>query len=506
MTEQSLAVRVLEALLDEHGPKEGRRRLERWLARLTPMQLAGLRYDWAKLWARPKQIPPPGDWIDWGFLTGRGFGKTNALTSWIVGEVQAGHVRTIGMAAQNEIKTYDVNALGLIEASPPRFVPRWIDNEARLVWPNGATAYAFTPEAPANIRSKNLDLAWLSELQSWPAATRDEAYLNFRFATRKGGARTVWDATPKRGHPILVRLLEAHARRPDLHHVVRGRMVENLAHLAPAAVAALMAEFGGTTQGREELDGEMLTDEEGATVGQAVIDHHRVTAPPRLVRRVISVDPAVTARKGSDTTGLVDAGLGDDGRAYVLGDYSGRMPAEAWGSLVVDLYLRTGAECVVVETNKGGDLVAANLRAEAQPRGLAVVVLPKGGAQLPHNPRVIYVREIYAQGAKSERARPVGTAYERGRVSHVGRHATLEQTLTSWTPGPHAQSPGDLDALVHAVIELLGLAVSKPDHREAMRGVLEAQRAISRPGPRSLVTGLPKPGVGGVGGWGGDSI
>lgn len=505
---QSPAVRALEALLDAYGPEEGTRRLERWLDGLTPMQLAGLRHDWAGFWARPKQLPPSGDWLDWGFLTARGFGKTDALARFVVSEIESGRVRVMGMAAQNEIKTYDVNVLGLIEASPPRFVPRWIDNEARLVWPDGATAYVFTPEAPANIRSKNLDLAWLSELQSWPAATREEAYMNFRFATRKGGARMIWDATPKRGHPILLRLLEAATRRPDLHHVVRGRMVENIAHLAPAAVAALMAEFGGTTQGREELEGEMLTDEEGATVTQAVIDANRVPEAPRLKRRVISVDPSTTARQGSDPTGIADAGLGFDGRAYVLGDYSGKLPAEAWGALVVDLYLRHEAECVVVETNKGGDLVAANLRAEAGPRGLSVVVLPRGGAQLPHNPRVIYVREVYAQGAKDERARPVGTAYERGRVSHVGRHATLEQTLTSWAPGPHAQSPGDLDALVHAVVELLGLAASKPDPREAMRGILDAQKALMRPAAPVPVTSINRGSGsgGGVGGWGGDTI
>ena len=62
------------------------------------------------------------------------------------------------MAAQNDDKTYDVNVLGLIEASPPGFVPEWIDGESKLIWPNGAVAYAYSPEAPGAIRSKNLDL------------------------------------------------------------------------------------------------------------------------------------------------------------------------------------------------------------------------------------------------------------------------------------------------------------------------------------------------------------
>ncbi len=36
-----------------------------------------LLYDW-NLWARPDQEPPPGDWVVWLILAGRGAGKTRA--------------------------------------------------------------------------------------------------------------------------------------------------------------------------------------------------------------------------------------------------------------------------------------------------------------------------------------------------------------------------------------------------------------------------------------------
>lgn len=54
-------------------------------------------YDWSKI-ARPKQLPPPGDWLLWMVRAGRGFGKALALgtplptpAGWTtMGEVQVG--------------------------------------------------------------------------------------------------------------------------------------------------------------------------------------------------------------------------------------------------------------------------------------------------------------------------------------------------------------------------------------------------------------------------------
>ena len=493
MTEQSPAVRALERLLDELGPDGARAALAAVLDSLTNVELAALHYQGEGFWARPNQLPPAGDWLNWIFLTGRGWGKTAAAAPAIVRMIERGEVREMGMAAQTDVKTYDVNVLTLIEASPPRFVPEWIDGEAKLVWPNGAVAYAYTPEAPQNIRSKNLQLCWLSELQSWPTATREEAYVNFRFATRKGRARMIVDATPKAGHPILMRLLRMAERDPVTSVVVRGSMRENYAHLAPAAVRALIEEFEGTTAGREELDGEMsLEAAEAVTVPPELLRERRRAAPARYLRRVISVDPATTSKAGSDTTGIADLGLGTDRMAYVIADHSGRHTARVWGALVIDLYLGGRCDCVVVETNKGGELVAQNIRAEVGDKGIGVVVLGPNDVTPPHNPRVIYVREVYARRDKSDRAKPVATAYERGRVWHVAgaRLASLEATLTTWVDGPRVVSPGDLDALVHGVVELLGLATERVDLSKGVAGIMTAQRELMKPRPGAALTSL----------------
>ena len=44
---------------------------------MTALECAQLFHDW-EFWARSDQAPPPGDWIIWLILAGRGAGKTRA--------------------------------------------------------------------------------------------------------------------------------------------------------------------------------------------------------------------------------------------------------------------------------------------------------------------------------------------------------------------------------------------------------------------------------------------
>src|SRR5688572_9344941 len=52
------------------------------LQELTATELEAIEYDW-NFWARPKQLPPPGDWLTWLLQTGRGFGKSRAGGGWV---------------------------------------------------------------------------------------------------------------------------------------------------------------------------------------------------------------------------------------------------------------------------------------------------------------------------------------------------------------------------------------------------------------------------------------
>jgi phage terminase large subunit-like protein len=458
-------------------------------AKLSVIERAALTANWL-FWARSKQIPPADAWHTWGFLTGRGFGKTGAVSYFINRETEAGRAPLICLIAQDEQSAIDIQVLGpsgLIATSPPWFKAKWEASALQVVWPNGSRAYVRTPEVPGKIRGLEYCLAWMSELQSWPKATMKEAFDNVFIATRLGFWRVIWDATPKRRHPLLKELLADHELDPKANAIVRGTTHENWANLGEGYVEALEKKFGGTQRGREELLGEMLQDSEGALVKQAWIDDARRAMPPKFLRRVVSIDPAVSSRKGSDTTGIVELGLGTDEQVYVLGNATGKYEASKRAGIALDWYIDHGCDLLIVETNKGGDLVTETLRVFARERGLEVIVVEKD-VRPQRVPGKVFVKEVYAKGAKEERAEPVATAYERRRVSHVlGVDLTsLEDTLTTWEPAPGADSPGDLDALVHGVVELLRLETNTPDARTGFKGIVEVGKQVIAPAPSAL--------------------
>jgi phage terminase large subunit-like protein len=494
--DHSLASKIVEELrtLGEEGAA---RFIKTACRKFKHTELAALASNWS-FWARSKQLPPKRDWRTWGFLTGRGFGKTRAVSNFVTDEAREGRAPLVCLMAQDEQNCIDVQVLGpngLIATSPPWFRAQWEASALQVVWPNGARAYVRTPEVPGKIRGLEYQLSWICELQSWPRATMQEALDNVFLSTRLGYARIVWDATAKRRHPLLQEMLSRHAADPDLHPIVRGTTHENAANLGPGYIAEIERKFGRTARGREELLGEMLENVDGALWEQSWIDRTRRPAPDRFRRRVVSVDPAVTARAGSDTTGIVEAALGTDGQGYVIGDSSGKHKPEQWGVLVLDRYVKGECDLVVAETNKGGDLVAQNLKSLARERGLEVIVVGKD--ERPHRVQgKVFVKEVHARGEKGDRAAPVATAYERGRVSHVvgADLSSLEDTLTTWEPpteGSRRDSPGDLDALVHAMVELLDLNNAAPDAVRDFTGIHKVAEQLAKPSsPAQVMQGF----------------
>lgn len=477
---------MVERLVRMFGKAGAHDALDSMIQNLSVVELAALASHW-EFWARPKQLPPEGKWRTWGFLTGRGFGKTLAVSNFVNREVMAGRAKLIGLAAQDEANCIAIQVKGpsgLIATAPPWFKPEWIASELQLVWPNGARAYVRTPEVPGKIRGLEYHLSWCTELQSWPVTTREDAWVNgFQVSTRLGYARIVWDATPKRRHPIIKELLSEAEANPEAHRIVRGSTFENRKNLAEGYVENLVTKWGGTQRGKEELEGQQLEDSESALVKQDWIDAVRRDMPDRLIRRVVAVDPAVTSRAGSDQTGIVEVGLTVDDQAVVLGDHTGKYTPPEWGKIVLDLYVRGECDLVLVETNKGGDLLTTNLRAIARERGLSVQVVDD--RWYPHRQAgVVFVRERFGRGPKEDRARPLSTAYERGRVSHVRGVdlRALEDTLTTWEPTPGHRSPDRLDPLVYAVSELLSLSEHKVDARASFVGITTMAQALARPG------------------------
>lgn len=454
--------------------------LVRVLAQMTVTEMALVARAWRQFWARPKQLIGDGQWRSWGFLTGRRFGKTRAIAEWINEQVELGKARRIGFCAQTTEDGEDViihGECGLVATSPPWNRAEWVAGEVR--WPNGAVGRLFTPERPEKYRGPGLNIFWASELQSWSRARTSsgdlkllEAFTNAELMTTQGIARVVWDATPKRRHPLIRELIARHEAAPETHCIVRGRIEENADNLGKGAVADLRRQFGQTKKAREELDGEFLDEDEGALWEQAWIDAHRREMPTELKRRIIAIDPAISDRAGTDQTGFVDLGLCVDDQVVVFADLSGTYVWEHWGRMAVRLYVSHAMDCIVVERNRGGDACVANIRACAQAVGWRVEVL-KRDARTRHQNGVIYIKEVFSSKGKGTRAEPVATLYEQGRVSHLigAELLELEDVMTTWNPDESEESPDALDALVHGVTELAELHTTKVDYSKGMKGL-----------------------------------
>jgi phage terminase large subunit-like protein len=460
------------------------------VAELTPVQLAHVRHNWA-LWARPNQVVPQGPWKTFGCCTGIGWGKTRTLGEFVTQEVTEGRATSVGLCAQNEDKTFDVmvdGKSGLLALSPWWCKARF--EGGKVVWANGVEGSLYTPEAPGAMRGPEHDLIWLSEIVAWPRATMEEALSNILRRARIGYGKVVWDTTPTARHPLIRKLLARAAHNPTVHIVVRGEMFENVDNLTEGYVEDQYATYGGTRQGEEELRGIYRDDAEDAMFRQAWIDKSRRNLPDRLERRIISVDPAITAptaaqpNRRSDATGILDMGLGVDGQVYAIRNLTGVHRHEVWSAMVVDAYVAGGCDLVWLETNAGGTGNVALLRVAAKDRGLEVVEL--GKEETPgRRAGVVYVRPINTKGSKGSRAGGAAALTERGRVSFVNGGQgldTLEDRLCVFD-GSERTPDNEVDAFVHGCHELAGLGrEARPDGRRELVATTAALQRMAGAG------------------------
>jgi phage terminase large subunit-like protein len=487
------------------GKIETKEELDTILSELSVTELAYLAHDWEEWWARPEQIPPEGNWRTWGALTGRGWGKNRCFAEFVHREAMSGRARRIALCSQGEdecIRDLVHGESGLIAVSPPWEKAIW--ECGRVLWPNGAQAFIYTPNEPENCFGPEHDLVWTSEIHAWPRSKMQLAFTNLRMGCRLGYGRMIWDSNPRKRHPILKFLLERGERSPNKHIVIRGTTFDNADNLAPEVVSEWVEDYGGTQLGRAMLLGEQSNDDEGALFQQSWIDASRMKPPSSFDRRILSIDPAISERKGTDATGMIELGLDGD-KVAILSDCGGKHSWETWGNIAVEMYFRNRLDCIVIERNRGGDACVGNIRAAAQSpervkrNECAAVIVVKSDAETRHIPGVIYVKEVIGRDSKFERAEPCAPLYEKGRVYHAtgADLEQLEETMTTWIPEPGAQSPNDLDALVWGIWELTGLGrKEKPDAKKSFSGMADAMKELKKTKTTSF-------GFGGGDGWGG---
>jgi len=78
----------------------------------------------------------------------------------------------------------------------------------------------------------------------------------------------------------------------------------------------------------------------------------------------VSIDPAITANKESDMTGIVVAGVDVNSKGYILGDHTDRLSPQGWASKAIELYHHYQADRIVAERNQGGDMVRRTIEVE----------------------------------------------------------------------------------------------------------------------------------------------
>ncbi len=245
------------------------------------------------------------------------------------------------------------------------------------------------------------------------------------------------------------------------------------------------------------LEGVYVDEIDGALWTLEVLEKHRCRPEDipeeRRAAVVVAVDPSGAASRqdeAADEIGIVVAARGTDSHGYVLEDLSCREAPAVWARRAVEAYHRYRADCIVAESNFGGAMVEATIRA-ADPN--------------------VPVRLVTASRGKAVRAEPVSTRYAQGQVHHAGRFPVLEDQLCAFAGSGYTGpgSPDHADACVWALTYLLGIAdgtgilefyrreaeaapsIPTPQHGWSMpSGVVEGQVVLLAPPGTGTVIGL----------------
>jgi predicted phage terminase large subunit-like protein len=422
----------------------------RFLRRLSPPVRRRIFEEWG--WkAHLGQHEPKGDWNVWLMMAGRGFGKTRAGAEWVRARAKAvpgAHIALVGATDEEVVKVMVDGPSGLLAIAGAEEELVWWPTRKVLRFGSGAEAHVYSARAPERLRGPEHHFAWADELGKWNAAGGRgvAAWDNLMMGLRAGERpRAVVTTTPRQS-PVLARVKEA----PGLTET-GGRTAEN-SHLAAAVRAWLEQSYGGTRLGRQELDGILFAEPQGALWTRDTLEKARVlrdasspgrgpgSAAPQdereyYLRVVVGVDPPASA--DGDACGIVVCGLARDRILYVLADctVAGLRP-EGWARAVARAADAWRADRVIAEKNQGGDMVASVLRSVE--------------ARLP-------VRLVSASIGKAARAEPVASWFESGRIRLAGAFPKLEDELAAMTVEGYAGtgSPDRADAMVWAMTELM---------------------------------------------------
>lgn len=418
----------------------------------SKLKLASEIRKW-RYWGRPDQFPPGSKrspdkrkgWFIWLIQAGRGWGKTRTGAQYVKMRTDAKKWRVVNVAGPTWTDVMDTMVHG--SERSPGLMGLWPDHQKpelkmgssnpHIITHNGAMIRLRAAREAERFRGPQADGGWADEIDAWaPLRMKPgEAFALFEMGIRTGtDPRIVATSTPKRG-----RLIAELRERPDCV-VTLGRTLDNRDNLAPQFIKSIMARYGGTYLGRQELEGELLQEVERALVTTEMIDNNRRDHAPDLEdmeRITVGVDPSGT--EGGDEKGIIVTGR-SKGQLYVLDDRSTRKGPDGWGKAAVIAFMDYKADKIVAESNYGGDMVGKVISQAAKDLGVP-------------NPRV---ELIHASRGKHVRFQPVAMLYEQDRAHHCGHFPELEDEIVCFTDDGYegGGSPNRGDALAWAVHDL----------------------------------------------------
>lgn len=438
-----------------HWAKE--RKIE-YIQKISAKEAWRLKYTW-EAWARDDQLAPPGEWSVWLCQAGRGWGKTRTGAEWIISkalEYPGCHIALVGRTVADVRDVMVKGMSGILAVSPPWFMPEYKPSQRLLIWPNGSHATTYSADEPDQLRGPQHSFAWADERSAWQYDdTWDQLVFGLRIEPAPGiQPQCIVTTTPRNTKAIKALIAD-----PDTV-VTRGRTYDNKENLSPKFIKEIDKRYKGTRLGRQEIDGEIIDDIDGALWKRQWIEDFRVAKHPELKRIVVAVDPPASSPETSDEPaecGIVVVGLGVDDHGYVLADFSTVGTPDEWAGEVLRAYTTFEADSVIGEVNNGGDMVGAVIKNAAKDKGLKHVAY----------------RTVRATRGKQLRAEPVSLLYQRGLMHHCGCFPDMEDQMCNWVPGE--KSPDRLDACVWGVFDL------KIDEKESGGVLIATEEAETQP-------------------------
>jgi predicted phage terminase large subunit-like protein len=446
--------------VDDYSGLSPKQRAE-LIAKITELQSEVKPRGWEKI-ARPKQLPPDHprhhlpdaqgyrcgckgpspDWTTWIMMAGRGIGKTKAGANWTIQMALSEPKIFVAVCAPTFSDVKQVcfeGGSGIIREAEPGEIADYNRNNMTITMRNGSIIQGYSAEKPDSIRGSNLSYCWFDEL----AMIRYMRFFDYglrpamRVRPQRNEPRLMITTTPKKMR--LIRKLVAQAGDDPKHvHLTRARSEEN-PFFAKAALAGLRQEYRGTYLERQELEGELIDEADGALFVAEDFDEFRVEPGeyPVFRRIVVAVDPATSSSDSSDETGIVVAAEGENHHFYVLEDCSMRGKPDQTMREVAAAFRRWDCDLVVGEKNGVGDYMRE--------------LLGKVDARIPF-------KAVVGMRGKLIRAQPIAVLAAAGRVHMVGPQERLEDQLCSMTADDDRSRMHDdrADAAIWALRELSG--------------------------------------------------